>query len=97
MTQAEKCVVMAAVLNYADADKRKYKDYFELLMSLVRPGGLIMIDNVLWYGKVADADDKVTESLRQLNADLLEDPRIDFCIVPIGDGIGMCCIKESQH
>lgn len=81
-----------------DADKRKYPDYFEVLMKLVRPGGLIMIDNVLWYGKVSDedADDKVTNSLRQLNANLLEDPRIDFCIVPVGDGISMCRIKERK-
>lgn len=80
----------------ADADKRKYADYFEFLMKLVRPGGLIMIDNVLWYGKVADeaVDDKVTKSLRQLNAALLKDPRIDFCIIPVGDGVGMCRIKE---
>ena len=67
-------------------------------MGLVRPGGLIMIDNVLWYGKVADerVGDKVTNSLRQLNTNLLKDPRIDFCIVPVGDGIGMCRIKEIE-
>lgn len=66
-------------------------------MTLVRPGGLIMIDNVLWYGRVADADvqDNVTEALRQLNAELLEDARIDLSIVPVGDGISMCRIKES--
>eukprot|EP00892_Ulva_mutabilis_P000639 jgi/Ulvmu1/10576/UM065_0030.1 len=83
---------------FIDADKRKYQDYFEVLMKLVRPGGLILIDNVLWYGKVCkeDVDDKVTNSLRQLNANLLEDPRIDFCIVPVGDGISMCRIKESM-
>lgn len=65
-------------------------------MTLVRPGGLIMIDNVLWYGRVADADvqDNVTEALRQLNAELLEDARIDLSIVPVGDGISMCRIKE---
>lgn len=83
----------------ADADKRKYRDYFEKLMTLVRPGGLIMIDNVLWYGKVADAevDDKITNSLRKLNTELLHDSRIDFCIVPVGDGISMCRIKESKE
>lgn len=55
-----------------------------------------MIDNVLWYGRVADADvqDNVTEALRQLNAELLEDARIDLSIVPVGDGMSMCRIKE---
>lgn len=56
-----------------------------------------MIDNVLWYGKVADAEaqDNVTEALRRLNAELLEDERIDFSIVPVGDGLSMCRIKET--
>lgn len=58
----------------------------------MRTGGLILIDNVLWYGKVADDSvvDKQTQALRLLNAFLYKDSRIDLSIVPIGDGIAMC-------
>jgi O-methyltransferase len=64
----------------------------------VRCGGLIIIDNVLWYGKVADEAvvDKQTEALRQLAADLLVDTRIDLSIVPIGDGIAMCRKRSAD-
>jgi predicted O-methyltransferase YrrM len=76
----------------ADADKRQYKQYFEKVLQLMRPGGLILIDNVLWYGKVADeaVTDKATEALRALNDDLLTDSRIDFSMIPVGDGIALC-------
>ena len=79
----------------ADADKRGYRAYYEELLKLVRPGGLIAIDNVLWYGKVADpaVDDKATVALRELNAFLLTDKRVDFNIVPVGDGIAMCRVR----
>ena len=84
------CVHMAA-----DADKRGYKDYYEQLLKLVKPGGLIAIDNVLWYGRVADpqVDDKATIALRELNDFLMTDERIDFNIIPVGDGIGMCRVR----
>ena len=79
-------------LVFIDADKRGYKEYYERALDLVHPGGLVLIDNVLWYGKVADESvvDKQTQALRQLNADLFQDDRIDLSIVPIGDGIAMC-------
>ena len=80
---------------HADADKRGYRAYYEALLPLMRPGGLICIDNVLWYGKVADpaVDDKATVALRELNAFLLTDERIDFNIVPVGDGVAMCRVR----
>lgn len=80
---------------HADADKRQYRDYYETLLQLVRPGGLIAIDNVLWYGKVADSDvtDKATVALRDLNAFLMQDERVDFTIVPIGDGMALCRVR----
>jgi predicted O-methyltransferase YrrM len=61
----------------------------------VPPNGLIAIDNVLWYGKVADesVQDKATVALRELNAHLLTDERIDFNIIPVGDGIAMCRVR----
>lgn len=79
----------------ADADKAGYRGYYEALLGLVRPGGLIAIDNVLWYGKVADPSvtDKATTALRDLNAFLLTDERVDFNIVPVGDGIAMCRVR----
>eukprot|EP00775_Hariotina_reticulata_P001289 gene1289-1630_t len=77
---------------FIDADKRGYQAYFELCLQLVRPGGLIAVDNVLFYGKVADpaADDKATLSLRAFNDSLLVDQRVSFSIVPIGDGMALC-------
>jgi predicted O-methyltransferase YrrM len=61
-------------------------------LGLVRQGGLIVIDNVLWYEKVANESvvDKQTQALRELNDELFQDTRIDLVIVPIGDGIAMC-------
>lgn len=77
---------------FIDADKRGYQAYFELCLQLVKPGGCIAVDNVLFYGKVADAavNDKATLALRQFNKDLMADERVSFSIVPIGDGMALC-------
>ncbi|HRI43040.1 MAG TPA: class I SAM-dependent methyltransferase [Fimbriimonadaceae bacterium] len=74
---------------FIDADKPNYAAYYEAGLRLVRPGGLIGIDNVLWSGKVADpsVDDENTEAIRALNERLSNDDRIDLAIVPIGDGL----------
>lgn len=79
-------------LMFLDADKDNYDAYYELGLKLVRPGGLILIDNVLWDGKVLDesVQDKQTQSIRALNAKLVKDPRIDLSMVPIGDGLSLC-------
>ena len=76
-------------LAFIDANKSDYDQYYELSLQLVRPGGLILIDNVLWYGKVADEtiQDKATQSIRHLNAKLHQDLRISLTLVPIGDGL----------
>lgn len=76
-------------LAFIDANKSDYDQYYELSLQLVRTGGLILIDNVLWYGKVADetVQDRATQSIRNLNAKLHQDPRISLCLVPIGDGL----------
>jgi predicted O-methyltransferase YrrM len=81
----------------ADADKQGYRAYYEQMLKLVRPGGLILVDNVLWYGQVADpgVTDKRTLALRDLNTFLLHDDRVDFTIVPIGDGVGMCRVRDQ--
>ncbi|KAL4854525.1 O-methyltransferase MdmC [Chlorella vulgaris] len=74
---------------FIDADKKGYRAYYEQLLQLVRPGGVIAIDNTLWYGRVADAEntDGATLALRELNAFLVADKRIMFSLVPVGDGI----------
>ena len=76
-------------LAFIDADKGNYKRYFEDCLALLRPGGLIMIDNVLWGGSVADPTDTdtATVAIRELNAALHRDERIDLSLVPIGDGL----------
>ncbi|URD89799.1 Caffeoyl-coa o-methyltransferase [Musa troglodytarum] len=82
---------------FVDAEKRMYSEYFELLLQLVRIGGLIVIDNVLWHGKVADpqVNDSKTISLRNFNKKILEDKRISTSMVPIGDGMTICQKKAD--
>jgi len=74
---------------FIDADKENYDAYFERALRLTREGGLIMIDNVLWSGAVADPakTDRDTVALRALNAKLHRDERIDLSLLPIADGL----------
>jgi len=74
---------------FIDADKESYLNYYERCMALVRPGGLIAIDNVLWDGRVADPDNEEPETLalQAFNQFLAADDRIDISMVPIGDGL----------
>lgn len=74
---------------FIDADKHNYDHYYEGGLKLLRAGGLMMIDNVLWGGDVADLSktDADTSALRALNAKIRADNRVDFSIVPIGDGV----------
>ncbi|KAJ3692634.1 hypothetical protein LUZ60_011729 [Juncus effusus] len=77
---------------FVDAEKRLYDEYFEYLFKLVRIGGLIVMDNVLWHGKVSDplVNDPKTVSIRNFNKNLLEDKCINISMVPIGDGMTIC-------
>ena len=74
---------------FVDADKAGYDGYYERLLRLVRPGGLIALDNTLWSGKVIepDSDDKDTRAIRALNAKLADDDRVSLSLVPIADGV----------
>jgi predicted O-methyltransferase YrrM len=74
---------------FIDADKTGYDTYYEAALKLLRPGGVIAIDNVLWSGKVADPADQTddTLALRALNKKIHADPRVDATLVPIGDGL----------
>ncbi len=81
---------------FVDADKSMYDAYYERCLELVRPGGIIAVDNVLWNGKVANgsADDPDTMAIRALNEKLHNDERIDMSLVPIGDGMTLCRKRE---
>jgi predicted O-methyltransferase YrrM len=74
---------------FIDADKSNYLKYYEAVLTLLRPGGIVLIDNVLWSGDVADPSvtDSDTSAIRQLNEHLLNDKRIGLSLVPIGDGL----------
>lgn len=83
-------------LAFIDADKKNNHHYFEKLITLLRPGGLIAIDNVLWMGRVIDdnARDATTHSIRHFNERLKNDERVDISIIPLGDGLTLARIKE---
>jgi predicted O-methyltransferase YrrM len=74
---------------YIDADKNNYEVYFDRALSLLRHGGLIALDNVLWHGAVADPADRSrqTEALRRLTRRINEDPAVAMVLLPIGDGL----------
>ena len=78
-------------LAFIDADKTGYDSYYEGSLELLRPGGLILIDNVLWGGDVADPDDtsESTVAIRAINAKVVQDSRVEICMVPICDGVTM--------
>ena len=83
---------------FIDADKPNYDGYVERALRLVRPGGLIAIDNVLWSGRVADTsvDDESTRSIRSLNEKLASDERVEIAMVPIGDGLTLLRIRPGS-
>ena len=74
---------------FIDADKSNYDSYYEGCLELVRPGGVVTVDNTLWSGSVADPDDESesTEAIRALNAKIADDERVEISLVPIGDGL----------
>ncbi len=74
---------------FIDADKDNQEQYYEYALQLVRQGGVIAVDNVLWYGKVAqpEVDDETTKRIREFNQKLLRDERIDLTVLPLGDGL----------
>ena len=77
---------------FIDADKMNYKEYYERSLGLINQGGLIIIDNVLWHGEVADKKnhDKFTVYIREFNKFVSEDKRVEQIIIPLGDGMTVC-------
>lgn len=80
---------------FIDADKPNYLNYYERAVALVRPGGLIGIDNTLWYGKVVDESqqDADTNAIRALNRRVYEDERVHLAMIPISDGFTLALKK----
>ena len=77
---------------FIDADKMNYKEYYERSLKQINKGGLIIIDNVLWHGEVADDNnlDKYTVNIREFNSHVSNDNRVEQIIVPLGDGMTVC-------
>ena len=74
---------------FVDADKTGYDGYYERCLALLRPGGVVMIDNALWGGSVADSADSSddTNAIRALNQKISRDPRVEAYLAPVGDGV----------
>ncbi len=81
---------------FIDADKTAYLNYYERLLKLLRPGGLIAVDNTLWHGAVANPNDRETDTvaLREFNDFLHRDTRVDLALLPVGDGLTLARIRE---
>jgi predicted O-methyltransferase YrrM len=79
-------------LAFIDADKTAYEAYYEDCLRLLRPGGLVLLDNMLWSGAVADPEvkDADTEALRALNLKARDDQRVEACLLTVGDGLLLC-------
>lgn len=86
---AEPAAVGTFDFAFLDADKTGYQTYLEAALTLLRPGGLIVADNVLWSGDVADesVQDEETRALRAFNAKLVDDDRVDISMLPVADGL----------
>lgn len=76
---------------FIDADKANYQNYFERCLKLLRPGGLIAIDNTLWSGRVLDkaAAEKDTRAIQRFNRRLQRDPRVEVALLTVGDGLSL--------
>ena len=72
--------------------EQNYKEYYEKSLKIIKKGGLIIIDNVLWHGEVVDEDnnDKFTLIIRELNDYVSRDKRVEQIIIPLGDGMTVC-------
>ena len=74
---------------FIDADKNNYPNYYELALQLLMPNGIIIIDNMLWHGDVADenTNDSQTNTIRNLNKKIQKDERVNFSLLPLSDGL----------
>ena len=79
-------------LVFIDADKENYKNYYNQSLDLIEKNGLIIVDNVLWHGEVADINnqEKLTTIIREFNSYINKDKRTENLIIPVGDGLTVC-------
>ncbi len=87
-------------LVFIDADKKKYREYYEMILPTVRPGGFIIVDNTLWYGKVvADvkSNDWSTQAILDFNEVIAHDTRVEKVILPVRDGITIIRKKQNEN
>ncbi len=86
-------------LAFIDADKTNYENYYRLLLPKMRPGGLLILDNMLWYGRVMEAPDtqlrcdRSTRIIQQLNDTITADPRVENILLPLRDGLMLCRVR----
>jgi O-methyltransferase len=85
-------------LVFVDADKASYPTYYEQALVQLRPGGLVVLDNTLFFGRVTDpaAQDADTVAIRELNDSLLKDDRVDLSMLVMADGITLARKKEVR-
>ena len=81
---------------FVDADKANYSNFYDRALKLLRPGGLMAIDNVLWSGRVADVQstDKIVQTMRIFNQKVAQDDRVQVSLLPLGDGITLALKKN---
>lgn len=82
-----------------DADKESYDAYYERILTLLRPGGLLVVDNTLWGGAVAEptVQDAATEAIRTFNAKVHRDPRVEALLLPVGDGTTLVRLRRRDE
>lgn len=85
-------------LAFIDADKANYPRYYSACLDLIRPGGVILVDNVLWSGRIADAADQSpdTVGIRTFNRLVRDDPRVHHCVVPVADGLTIAMRRPAD-
>ena len=80
---------------FIDADKENYSNYYEAILPMIRYGGLIAVDNVLWSGRVLDPKDKSDKAIHQFNERVIQDKRVESVLLTIRDGLN-CIIKNES-
>jgi caffeoyl-CoA O-methyltransferase len=80
---------------FIDADKINYSNYYEAILPMIRPGGLIAVDNVLWSGRVLDPQDESDRAIHQFNERVVKDQRVESVLLTVRDGLN-CIIKNAS-
>ena len=78
---------------FIDADKENYSNYYEAILPMIRPGGLLAVDNVLWSGRVLDPKDKSDKAIHQFNERVIQDERVESVLLTVRDGLS-CIVKN---